>query len=70
MIQPKNSGLDYMTDPKFRNINELFIISFKLDRNMATRNTFNRHSLSLLEIKGFNILIDKKIFFDQPLKIK
>ena len=70
MRQPKNNSLDYMTDATFRNINELFIISFEFDRNMATRKTFNRHSLSLLEIEGFNILIDKKPFVDQPIKRK
>ena len=41
--QPKNNNLDYMIDPTFSNINRLFVFSFKLGRNMATRNTFNRY---------------------------
>ena len=37
---------------------------------MATRNTFNRHYLPLVKIKDFNVLIDNKPFFDQPIKSK
>ena len=34
-----------MVDPTLidRNINRLFVLSFKIARNIATRNYFNRH---------------------------
>ena len=35
---------------------------------MATRITFNGHYLLLVEIKDFNLLINNKPFFDQPIK--
>ena len=60
----------YMIDPVFRNFNSLFILSFKLGRNMATGITFDRHYLPLLEIKDFILLINIKPFFYQPIKNK
>ena len=35
--QPKNSNLDYMIDPTFRNINRLFVQSFKAGENDLTK---------------------------------
>ena len=35
--QPKNNNLDYLIDPKFRNINRLLVISFKNDNIDPTR---------------------------------
>ena len=32
-MQPKNNNLDYMIDLTFRNINWLFVFSFKNDDN-------------------------------------
>ena len=43
-------------------------IIFKLGRNISTRNSFNRHELSLVEIKDFNALTDNKSIFNQPIK--
>ena len=57
-----------MIDPTFRY--SLFVLSFKFGRNVALRNAFNRHYLSFVEIKDFNVLIDNKPFFDQPIKNK
>ena len=48
----------------------MFVLSFKIGRNMATRNTFNRHYLPLAEIKDFNVLIDNKVSFVQLVKNK
>ena len=59
-----------MIDPAFSNINVLFVLSFKLGRNVSTRNYFNRHCLPLVEIKGFNVLIDNEPFFDQRITNK
>ena len=59
-----------MINPTFRNIYRVFVLSFKLGRNMATRNTFNIHYLPLIEIKDFNILIDNRLSLVQPVKSK
>ena len=66
VTQLKNNNLDYMIGPTFRNINTLFVLSFKLSRNMATRNTLNRQYLPLVEIKDFKVLIDNKPFLINP----
>ena len=64
--QTKNNN--YMIEPTLRNINGLFVLSFRLRRSMPARNTFNRHYLPFVEVKDFNVLINNKSFFDQPIK--
>ena len=66
----KNNNLSYLIDPTFRNINRLFVLSFKNDNDDSTRNSFDKLYMSLVEIKDFNALIDKKPFFDQSVKYK
>ena len=68
--QPKNNNLDYMIDPTFKNINRLFVISFKNGGNDPTRNYFLKFYIPLLEIKDFNALIGKKKIFYQTVKNK
>ena len=36
--------------------------------NHPTRNSFDEYYMSLEEIKDFNVLVDQKLFFDQPVK--
>ena len=68
--QPQNNKLDYLIDLTFRNINKLFVLSFKNGNNDPIRNSLNRYYMSLVEIKDFNVLIDNKPFFDLPVKNK
>ena len=58
-----------MINPTFRNINGLFVLSFKND-NDPVKGSFDKYCMSLEEIKDFNALIDNKPFFDQPMKNK
>ena len=60
--------LDYLIDPKLRNINRLFFLSFKNGNNDPMRDSFISHYKPLVEIKDLNELIDNKPFFDQPAK--
>ena len=60
--------MDYLIDPTFRNINRLFVLSFKNGNNVSMRDSFNKYYMSLVEIKGFRTLIDNKPSFDQPVK--
>ena len=68
--QPKNNNVDYLIVPTFRNTNRLFIFLFKNSDDDPTRDYFNDYYMPLLEIKGFNALVDNKTFFDQPGKSK
>ena len=56
-----------MNDQAFRNINRLFVFSFKNSNNDSTRDSFDKHYMPLVEIKGSNALIGNKPFFDQPV---
>ena len=63
--QPKYSSLDYIIDPTFKNINKLFVLSFKTGEEDSTRKYFDEYSMPLVEIKDFNALINNNTFFDQ-----
>ena len=65
MKQPKNN--DCIFDPRFRNINIFFVLSFK-NTNDYSRLSFDKYYMPLVEIKDFNVLIGNKPFFDQPVK--
>ena len=68
--QPKNNDLDYLIGPTFKNINRLFVFSFKNGNNDPTRDSFDKYYMPLIEIKDFDALVDNKPFFDQPVKNK
>ena len=68
--QIKNSNLDYLINPTFRNINSLFALPFKNGNNDPTRDFFENYYMPFVEFKDFNALIDNKPFFDLPAKNK
>ena len=68
--QPKNNNLDYLADPTFRDINRLFVLSFKNGNTDPMRDSFDKYYMPLVEIKDFNALIDNKPFLDHPAKNK
>ena len=49
--QPKINNLDNLIDPAFRNINRLFVLSFKNSANDPTRGSFKKYYLPLVKIK-------------------
>ena len=57
---PKNNNLDYLINPTFRNIDRLFVLSFKNGNDHLTRDSFDEYYMSLVKIKDFNVLIDSK----------
>ena len=59
-----------MIDPTFRNINTLFVLSFRNDDDDPATNSFDKYYMVLVKIKNFNALIDSKPFFEQPIKNK
>ena len=69
-IQPKRNILDYLIDTTFRNINRLYLLSFKKGNDDPTRDSFEKFYMPLAEIRDFNELIDNIPFFDQPVKNK
>lgn len=50
-IQPENNNLDYIFHPTFRNINRLFVLTFKASDEDPTRDSFNKIYISLVGIE-------------------
>ena len=67
---PKNKNLNYLIDPTFTNVNRLFVLSFARTNAGNNRDSLSHYYLPNAEIKDFNVLIDRKSFFDLPIKIE
>ena len=67
-IQPQNNNLNYLIEPTFTNANRLFVLLFTRNNAGDSRNSFSHYYVPNVEIKDFNVLIDRKSFFDLPLK--
>ena len=65
--QIKTNNLNYLMDPTFNKVNKLFVLSFE---NEEDRRSFSKYYIPKVEIKGFNVLIDGKSFFDVAVKSK
>ena len=57
--QTKNNNLNYLIDPTFTNVNRIIVLSFE-----------NENDRTKFEIKDFDVLIDRKPFFEIPVKNK
>ena len=62
----QNANLNHLIEPSFQGINRLFVLAFE---NNAQRISNKRYYLPNVEIKDCNVMIDGKIFFDQPVKM-
>ena len=65
--QTKTNHLNHLIDPSFTKVNRLFVLSFE---NEQDRTYFSKYYVPKVEIKEFNILIDRKSFFDVLVKNK
>ena len=68
VIQPQNNNLNYLIDPALTNVNRLFVLYFEINVLGDKRDSFSRYYVTKVEIKDFNVLIDKKVFLDLPAK--
>ena len=60
-----NPNLNHLVEPSFQGLNRLFVLAFE-DDVQGTGN--RRYYLPNVEIKDYNVMIDGKGFFDQPIK--
>ena len=58
--QNKNNNLNYLIDPTFSNVNRLVVLSFE---NEDDRTSYYKYYFPIVEIKGYNVLIDGNAFF-------
>ena len=65
--QTKTNNLNYLIDPTFTKINRLFVLLFG---NEEERASFLKYYVPKVQIKDFNVLIDRKSFLDVPVKNK
>ena len=61
---PQNRYLNQLVDPSFQGVNRLFVLSFE---NENDRTSHSNYYLPKVEIKDYNVMIDGKNFFDQPI---
>ena len=54
-----------LLNPIFQVVNRLFVLSFEND---AHQRRCKPYFLPTVEIKDYNVMVDGKIVFDQPLK--
>ena len=64
-IEAPGSCLDFLIDPSFQGVNILFVLSFE---NKNDRTVHTKYYLPTVEVKDYNVIIDGKNLFDQPVK--
>ena len=62
---PQNSYLTYLIDLSFQGVSRLFVLPFE---NEIDREVHTKYYLPTVEIKNYNVIIDRRNFFDQPIK--
>ena len=60
----RNRYLNHLINPSFQGVNILFVLSFE---NETDRTLHSTYYLPKTEIKDYNVMIDDKNFFDQPI---
>ena len=55
----QNATLDHLIEPNFQGVNRLFVLAFEND---AQRISNKRYHIPNVEIKGYNVMIDGKLF--------
>ena len=57
-----------MINPKFMNVNRLFVLPFPRNNNTDSRYSFSNYYVPTVTVNNFNVLIDGKSFFDLLVK--
>ena len=69
LIKPEllaqNANLNHLVEPRFQGLNRLFVIAFE---NYDQRTSNKRYYIPNVEINDYNVMIDGKNFFDQPVR--
>ena len=61
----QNANLNYLIEPSFQGVNRLLVLAFENDEQ---RTSNKRYFIPIVEIKDYNVMIDGKFFFQQPVK--
>ena len=60
----QNKSLNYLINPSFQGVNRYFVLSFEDEDDRTSDSTYY---LPKVEIEDYNIMIDGKNVFDQPI---
>ena len=60
-----NNNLNILIDPTFTNVNKLFVLAYQ---NADDRQSFSQFYLPNVMVKDYDVIIDKLVFFDLPIK--
>ena len=60
----QNRYLNHLINPSFQGVNRLFVLSFENENDRTSHSTYY---LPKVEIKDYNVMIDGKNVFDQPI---
>ena len=63
-IFAQNRYINYLINPSFQEVNRLFVLSFENEHDRISHSTYY---LPKTEIKDYNVMIDCRNFFDQPI---
>ena len=64
-VQERKWYSDYLIDTSFQGVNMIFVLSFE---NNIGQTSCKRYYLPQVEISVYNVMIDVRNFFDQPVK--
>ena len=69
LIKPEllaqNANLNHLVEASFQGINRLFVLAFENDDQRISNKGY---CIPNVEIKDYNVMIDGKNFFDQPVR--
>ena len=69
LIKPEllvqNANLNHLVEPSFQGMNKLFVLAFENDNHRISN---KRCYIPNVAIKNYNVMIDGKNFFDQPVR--
>ena len=61
----QNPNLNHLIEPSFQGVNRLFVLAFENDDD---RTSDDEYYIPTVEIKDYNIMINRENVFDQPIK--
>ena len=65
-IYAANENIRILIDPSWQGINRLFVLAY-LNDNTSTANSYRKYFLPRIKIENYNIEIDGRNFYDQPI---
>ena len=64
----QNENLNHLIEPSFQGVNRLFVLAIEHDNDNEQRISNKRYYIPNVEIKDYNVMIDEKNLFDEPIK--